>query len=165
MKIFTKFHKDWTIFVDFLLVTNFWRCAVFSCSDFRIILFFNSLYKLILECPRPKITLVFLSLVATLADLLPRLRGFHPFSRRNLSMSSYISFSVSLAYFSSPFSLIFPVGLRKSPMNTLVLKLKCSRWSFLMPFFSMYCNHNGKKLRKSVSKMWRRHRWSFQKAL
>ena len=125
----------------FLLMSNFWTSyAVFSYSDFRTI-FCNSLYKLILECPRLKITLVFLSLVATLADLLPRLRGFHPFSRRNLSMSSYISFSVSLAYFSSPFSLIFPVGLRKSPMNTLVLKLKCSRWSFLMPFFSIYCNY------------------------
>ena len=43
-----------------------------------------------------------------------------------------------LAYFSSPFSLIFPVGLRKSPMKTLVLKLKCSRWRFLTPFFSRY---------------------------
>ena len=70
--------------------------------------------------------------------VLPRLRGFQPFSRRNLSMSSYISFPESLAYFSSPFSLIFPVGLRKSPMKTLVLKLKCSRWRFLTPFFSRY---------------------------
>ena len=76
----------------------------------------------------------------TFADdfVLPRLRGFQPFSRRNLSMSSYISFPESLAYFSSPFSLIFPVGLRKSPMKTLVLKLKCSRWRFLTPFFSRY---------------------------
>ena len=77
----------------------------------------------------------------TFADdfVLPRLLGFQPFSRRNLSMSSYISFPDSLAYFSSPFSLIFPVGLRKSPMKTLVLKLKCSRWRFLTPFFSRYC--------------------------
>ena len=76
----------------------------------------------------------------TFADdfVLPRLLGFQPFSRRNLSMSSYISFPESLAYFSSPFSLIFPVGLRKSPMKTLVLKLKCSRWRFLTPFFSRY---------------------------
>ena len=73
------------------------------------------------------------------AVLLPRRRGFHPFSRLNLSMSSNISFSESRTYFSSPFSLhLCPVGLRKSPMKTLVLKLKCSLWRSLMPFFSRY---------------------------
>ena len=71
-------------------------------------------------------------------DLLPRRRGFHPFSRLNLSMSSNISFSERRTYFSSPFSRHLPVGLRKSPMKTLVLKLKCSLWRFLMPFFSRY---------------------------
>ena len=34
--IFTKFHKDWTKIVDFLLMANFWTCEVFSCSDFRL---------------------------------------------------------------------------------------------------------------------------------
>ena len=31
---FTKFHEDWTKNVDFLLMANFWTCAVFSYSDF-----------------------------------------------------------------------------------------------------------------------------------
>ena len=32
--IFTKFHEDWTKFVDFLFMANIWMCAVFSYSDF-----------------------------------------------------------------------------------------------------------------------------------
>ena len=34
--IFTKFHKDWTKIVDFLLMANFWKCPVFFC--FRLYL-------------------------------------------------------------------------------------------------------------------------------
>ena len=29
-----KFHKDWIKIVDFLLMANFWKCAVFFVSDF-----------------------------------------------------------------------------------------------------------------------------------
>ena len=32
--IFTKFHQDRTKIVDSLLITNFWKCAVFSPPDF-----------------------------------------------------------------------------------------------------------------------------------
>ena len=33
--IFTKFHKDRTKNVDFLLMANFWMCPVFYSPDFR----------------------------------------------------------------------------------------------------------------------------------
>ena len=36
MVIFTKFHKDWTEYVDILLIANFWMCFNFFPSDFRI---------------------------------------------------------------------------------------------------------------------------------
>ena len=29
MNIFTKFHKDWTTIVDFLLIAKFWASAIF----------------------------------------------------------------------------------------------------------------------------------------
>ena len=29
MNIFTKFHKDWTTIVDFLLIAKFWACLLF----------------------------------------------------------------------------------------------------------------------------------------
>ena len=65
-------------------------------------------------------------------------RGFHPFSLRILSTSAIISFSLSVTYFSSPFSLIIPVGFKNSPMKIFVLKLKCSRWRLFTPDFSRY---------------------------
>ena len=34
--MFTKFHKDWIKIVDFLLMANFWKCAVFFVPDFRL---------------------------------------------------------------------------------------------------------------------------------
>ena len=32
--MFTKFHKDWIKIVDFLLMANFWKSAVFFAPDF-----------------------------------------------------------------------------------------------------------------------------------
>ena len=32
MNIFTKFHKDWTTNVDFLLIAKFWACLLFFYS-------------------------------------------------------------------------------------------------------------------------------------
>ena len=40
----TKFHEDKTKIVDFLLMANFWKCAIFFSSDFKLnICFFFSL--------------------------------------------------------------------------------------------------------------------------
>ena len=36
--IFIKFHEDWSKIVDFLLMSNFWTCAVFSYSDFKLLI-------------------------------------------------------------------------------------------------------------------------------
>ena len=32
MNIFTKFHKDWTTIVDFLLIAKFWASLKFACT-------------------------------------------------------------------------------------------------------------------------------------
>ena len=32
MNIFTKFHKDWTTIVDFLLIAKFWASVLFFCT-------------------------------------------------------------------------------------------------------------------------------------
>ena len=37
MKIFTKFHKDWTTIVDFLLIAKFWASLLFFYSPSKYI--------------------------------------------------------------------------------------------------------------------------------
>ena len=37
--IFTKFHEDWTKVADFLLMANFWTCAVFSLRPYMSVFF------------------------------------------------------------------------------------------------------------------------------
>ena len=46
--IFSKFQDDWTKIADFLLMTNFLMCAVFSYSDFMM----GSDKKSPKSCPR-----------------------------------------------------------------------------------------------------------------
>ena len=38
MNIFTKFHKDWTTIVDFLLIAKFWASSKFACTPSRYII-------------------------------------------------------------------------------------------------------------------------------
>ena len=45
--LFAKFHEDRTKIVDFSLMANFWKCAVFFSSDFKQLFFtFSDLYTL-----------------------------------------------------------------------------------------------------------------------
>ena len=71
------------------------------------------------------------------------LLGFHPFSLRTLSISSFISSQVNLTYFSSPLSSVSPLGRKKSPTINFVLKLKFSRLMLVTPRFSRYLMMSG----------------------
>ena len=76
--------------------------------------------------------------------------GFHPFSFLTLSISSFIMSSDNLTYFSSPLSSVSPLGLRKSPIMSFVLKLKFSLLIFVMFLFSKYCKRKSSYKRQQL---------------
>ena len=74
--IFTKFHKDWTKIVDFLLMANFWKCPFFCVrlyawwkENIKLNLHFNFLLKSILF-------IIFTSEVAIIKDCIRTSRSW-----------------------------------------------------------------------------------------
>ena len=49
--IFTKFHKDWTKIMDFLLMANFWTCPVFFAQNLPTLMLWWSFFSwIMLNC-------------------------------------------------------------------------------------------------------------------
>ena len=52
MNILTKFHKDWTTIVDFLLIAKFWASSKFACTPsicfLKLFIIFLNTFRLIL---------------------------------------------------------------------------------------------------------------------